>query len=267
MLRAEVGRGTFVDTRAQVRRIMCERLVEVGRPDSRFDFDITQFVPDFEGRDRCDGLVRGLDVYRDARTVFIAPDNSLEVLRRFALDDGKAVIVPTYGMRRGMVLLRPDAIAPEDRRLAATLDGMEALGHRLTLDEFAASGPVDLIVTGAVAMTRAGAHVGGGQAYFDLNWAILAELDLVVPVTTVVCVVHDCQVIDADLVPGPLDVTVDVLVTPSGVHATRRSWPRPDGIAWDRLDPDLLDQLDYFEALHDQRAPRPLERNNQSRAS
>ncbi len=259
LLRSEIGRGTFVDKRTQARMIIWSRLVQVARPDSRFHLEIAQFVPDFEDSDRCHEAVLALDVYKEANTLFVAPDNSVGVLRKAALDDGKTVLVPTYGMRRGIVLLDPSKIAASDRRFAATLDGMEELGETLALDALMHSvKPIDLLLTGATAVTLTGAHVGGGQAYLDLEWAILAELDLVGPSTPTVCLVHDCQVIDGDVTPGPFDVTIDVVVTPSGVHTTRCSWPRPTGITWDRLDEELLDELAYLAELQRRKSPRPF---------
>ena len=81
LLHAEVGRGTFVDKREQVRAIVRARLVEVAIPDSRFGLDITHFVPDFVGSDRCTERVGELACWNDASVVFVAPDNSLAALR------------------------------------------------------------------------------------------------------------------------------------------------------------------------------------------
>jgi 5-formyltetrahydrofolate cyclo-ligase len=254
LLRAEAGRGTFVDKRSQVRRIVSARLTQVAVPDSRFDLDVSRFVPDFENSSRCDDYVRALDAYRDASTVFIAPDNCLERMRRLALDDGKTVVVPTYGMRRGIVRLRPRGVRKADRDLAATLDGLERFGERLSLSDLAASPPIDVMITGAIAVTAAGAHVGGGQAYLDLEWAILAELNLVAASTPVVAVVHSCQVIEADLAPGRFDVTVDVIVTPDACRETGRPYARPAGISWDQIDADPLARVAYLAELHAQRS-------------
>jgi 5-formyltetrahydrofolate cyclo-ligase len=258
LLRSEAGRGTFVDKRAQARAIVRARLVQVARADSRFDLDIAQFVPDFDGSDRCHDAVRALDEWRSARTVFVAPDNSLEELRRLALDDGKAILVPTYGMRRGFVLLHPEDIAPADRRFAASLDGTERLGQVLTLDELVALDPIDIVVTGATAVTLTGAHVGGGQAYLDLEWGILAELGLAGAATPTVCIVHDCQVLGTEVVPGPFDVTIDIVITPTVVHPTQCSWRRPAGLDWQRLDVDLLHRFAYLADLHERRGPHTM---------
>lgn len=86
--------------------------------------DVSHFVPDFEGRELCDAQVQDLPDYAGAEVVFIAPDNSLEALRLDALRQGKRLVVPTFGLRRGLLILDGDKLGPADIPLAATLDGM-----------------------------------------------------------------------------------------------------------------------------------------------
>jgi 5-formyltetrahydrofolate cyclo-ligase len=249
LLRSEPGRGTFVDKATQVRRLVRSRLAEVARPDSRFHDDLSQFVPDFDGSGRCVDHVRALPAYRSARHVFVAPDNSLEGLRRQALDDGKTLLVPSFGMRRGVVRLDPRRISATRRELAATLDGMERLGETLTLEGIRRSAPVQLFVTGALAVTRPGRHIGGGQAYVDLEWGLLRELGLVDADVPTVVVVHGCQVLESGPAPGPLDCPMDVIATPDGAEPTVGGFPKPTGIDWSRLDPGLLQSFAYLRAL------------------
>ena len=265
LLRAEAGRGTFVNKRVQVRRRVVDRLIGVAIPDSRFDLDVLQFVPDFLGSAAAQDRLRSLKWYRDATTVFIAPDNSLERLRRLALDDGKRIIVPTYGLRRGMVLLAPRSVRPAARSAAATLDGMERHGRSLALDDLRALGSVDLLVTGATAVSTDGVHVGGGQAYLDLEWGLLAELGVVEEATPVVAIVHPCQLIEQGLAPGPFDLTVDVIATPHEIIRTHRVHPRPAGIGWDSLSIDLQTRVAYLADLADRGRTTPQPRGHHER--
>jgi 5-formyltetrahydrofolate cyclo-ligase len=235
LLRIEPGRGTFVVQATKVRWLVWDRLAGVARPDSRFDLDLSRFVPDFEGRGRCDDQLRALPAYAAARTVFLAPDNSLESMRRYALDDGKRIVVPSYGLRRGFTLLDPSGVGAAGHRLAATLDGMEQLGRRLSLAEVRELGTVDLVVSGAVAVTRRGLHFGGGDGFFDLEWGLLRHCGLVTSRTPVVVVAHDCQVLDADIRPGPHDAVADTVITPGGILTCTPPLPKPDGILWDEI--------------------------------
>lgn len=249
LLLIERGRGTTIRRQVQLRMTMRDVLMSIAVPDSRWHLDVLKFVPDFAGSDRAQAKVRELPAYRTAGTVFIAPDNSLSGLIVAALDDGKRVVVPTYAMRRGMVLLEPDRVAPADRTFASTLDGLERLGRSLDLAALRALGSVDVMVTGAIAFTTGGVHVGSGDAYLDLEWALLAELGLVGAGTAVIGVGHPQQVVDHPLDPGEHDITVDTIVTPDAVLRPGSTHPRPTGITWSHLTAAQLESLAYLDQL------------------
>ncbi|MHB1091030.1 MAG: GntR family transcriptional regulator, partial [Ilumatobacteraceae bacterium] len=110
LLRTVQGSGTFVNPDERVRRVVWNRLREVARPDSRFDMNLQKFVPDFADRHLADITIQSLDAWGNANVVFIAPDNSTEALRLHALTEGKEVLVPTYGLARGFILLKGNLI-------------------------------------------------------------------------------------------------------------------------------------------------------------
>lgn len=220
LLTAEQGRGTFVNQEERVRRVVWERLSAVARPDSRFDLDLRQFVPDYAGRERADAAIAELPSWRDASLLFIAPDNSLEALRERALRDERRILVPTFGLRRGFVLLDGSALGDAQRPLAATLDGMERLGRRIGPADLRTVRRVDAVITGATAVTVDGRHIGGGQRYLAVEWALMRELGVVDAAVPVVASVHDCQVIDDPIEVDP-DCVVDLIVTPTRVVRCR----------------------------------------------
>jgi 5-formyltetrahydrofolate cyclo-ligase len=249
LLRIEPGRGTFVDQATKVRWLVWDRLLEVSVPDSRFHLDLARFVPDFDGRAAAEATLLALPSVAAATTVFLAPDNPLEGARRAVLDAGKRIVVPTFGLRRGMVLVDGAAITPADRALAATLDGMERFGTTIDLDGLRALGTVDLVVTGAVAMTARGLHFGGGDGYFDFEWALMRHLNLVSSITPVIAVVHDSQVLDADIRPGAHDAVADTIITPTRTITCSPALPKPDGILWDELHASGDDSIGYVREL------------------
>ena len=196
LLSAEQGRGTFVVQEERVRRVVWQRLSEVARPDSRFDLDLSQYVPDFAGSNLAHKRVMKRDEWRQADVIFCAPDNSIEQLRLSALNAGKKILVPTYGLRRGFILLDGVKISKTDHALAATLDGMERFGKRLGPGDLRQAGAIELLFTGATAVTTDGRHIGGGQRYLALEWMMMKQLGVLSLGALVFAVVHDCQVVD-----------------------------------------------------------------------
>jgi 5-formyltetrahydrofolate cyclo-ligase len=214
LLSAEQGRGTFVVQEERVRRVVWQRLSEVSRPDSRFDLDLSQYVPDFAGSNLAHKRVMKRAEWKNADVIFCAPDNSIELLRLAALEAGKQILVPTYGLQRGFILLDGVKIPKTDHALAATLDGMERFGKRLGLGDLRQAGVIELVVTGATAVTTDGRHIGGGQRYLALEWMMMKQLGVLSPNALVFAVVHDCQVVD-EMVEAEPDCLLDLICTNS----------------------------------------------------
>ncbi len=212
LLSAEQGRGTFVIQEERVRRVVWQRLSEVAKPDSRFDMDLRNFVPDFAGSAAAHKRVAKRSEWAQAKVIFCAPDNSIEQLRLAALIADKKILVPTYGLSRGFILLDGSKLAASDKQLAATLDGMEKFGSRLGPGDLRKVGKIDLVITGATAVTLDGRHIGGGQRYLALEWMMMRELGVVDPSTPVIAIVHDCQVVD-EMVEAEPDCLLGIICT------------------------------------------------------
>ena len=103
--------------------------------------------------------------------------------------------------------------------------------------------PVDLIVTGSVAVTESGARVGKGEGYSDLEYALLRETGLVDDGTPVATTVHERQVIAEAVAVGSHDVPIDVIVTPERTIRTETAYDAPTGV-----DPAMLSQ-EQIEAI------------------
>jgi len=214
LLSAEQGRGTFVNQEERVRRVVWERLKHVAIPDSRFDRDLREFVPDFFGSDEASRRVTSLNEWNAASRVFCAPDNSVEHLRYEALAAGKSILVPTNGLRRGFAHLDGAVLARSDLRHAASLDGMESYGTTLGPGDLRRFGTIELIITGATAATTDGRHIGGGQRYLALEWTMMEQLGLVSTDVPVVALLHDCQLVD-EVVEADHDCLIDFIATNS----------------------------------------------------
>jgi 5-formyltetrahydrofolate cyclo-ligase len=207
----------------------------VARPDSRFHWDFSSFIADFEGSDECAQRVRRLDAYAVDGPLFITPDNSTEALRAQAMADGRTILMTTYGIGRGFLLLDSATVPAHDRRYAATLDGMDRYARPVTLGELRGGPMIALLVTGGSAVSANGVRFGKGHGYFDLEWAILSEIGLVDDSSQIADVVHDCQVVDETLIGEDHDVPVDWIITPTRSIAVEDAGRALGHIRWDLL--------------------------------
>ena len=222
-----------------IRQQIWEKLKPVARPDSRFHLNFAEVIPDFEGSEQAIDRLVAQPTYREGHYAFITPDNGLADLRRRMLADGKTLVVSTYGLYRGFVLLDPAGIPPGHHLFASWLDGLEHFGRPISLAEIAARGRFDFMVTGASAVSLNGVRFGKGHGFFDLEWGMFTDVGVADEQTPVTAVVHDVQVVEELLEPSETDILVDAIATPSR-HLTILRGKRPRGIHWDLLDPAQL---------------------------
>ena len=234
-----------------VREEIWAALRKVARPDSRFHWDFSSFIPDFEGSELCAETIRQLPEYSNAGLLFITPDNCLQGFRELVVADGKPYVMTTYGIARGFLYIDPGLIPSGSGRDAATLDGVEHYDRSITLEELKSGDPVHLLVTGSSAIGMNGVRFGKGHGYFDLEWAILSELGLVDSQTKIVAVGHDCQVVEAALPAFPHDTVVDFIVTPTQTIAVDHPHRPPGRVDWDRLSSSTLDAIPSLSELRD----------------
>jgi len=223
-------------------------------PDSRFHYDFSSFVPDFRGSSSAIDRIVQLPCYISANTILVTPDNSLEQLRHRALKDGKKVLVATYKLLRGFVLLDPKRISEDKYEMASLLDIMErpGIGRPLTLAQME---EVDLCVTGVLAITEQGITIRKSSNYFEIQWGILLDRKALDQKTPVVAIAHSCQVIGRaeelkQLQPdGQLHITPDFIVTPERVIASSSVEKASANIDLDALDPGLFATIPLLQEL------------------
>ncbi len=235
----------------EARVMIWEQLRHVARPDSRFSWDFSEFITDYEGSDKGAELLCKQDFYKNADVVFITPDNNLEHLREQAFRDKKTVLMTNYGITRGVFIIRPGMIPKGKEELASTLDGVQRYWQHRTLAQLAAEiKHIDLLVSGASAITPGGVRFGKGHGYFDVEWAMFHTKGLVSDKSVIVAAGHDCQVVDVDVAVRPYDTAIDVIVTPTRVLETRHEFPRPSGgILWTLLAPGMKNAIAPLQEL------------------
>ena len=206
-------------------------------------------IPNFKGAEAAAERLAGLEVWRSARVLKINPDSPQRALRARALREGKTLVMPAPKLAAELpfLLLEPDRIPPEKIWEASSIKGSAGLGRYVGAAEVPA---LDLIVTGCVAAGRDGARLGKGGGYSDLEYALLRELGLVSADTPIATTVHGVQLQEVGAVPmAGHDISLDLVVTPDEVVWTGRTWPRPEGVAWELLSDEKVASMPVLRRL------------------
>jgi 5-formyltetrahydrofolate cyclo-ligase len=207
--------------------------------EARFPFPPHGRIPNFAGADRAAERLADLPEWADADTLKANPDAPQLPARREALDAGKTVYMAVPRLRDERCFYSLDPADLDDPDAAATVSGVDAHAEQVGPD---AVDRVDLVLVGSVAVSPAGARVGKGEGYSDLEFAVLAELGLVDADTTVVTTVHESQVREG-IEPDAHDVPVDVVVTPERTIRTDSPFERPEGIDWAALSDERVAEI------------------------
>ena len=238
--------------RDETRQTIWKALHSVARPDSRFHFDFGEFITDFEGSDLATVRLTAMECYQNAKVVFVTPDNCLELLRAQVIRDKKALLMTSYGIRRGFFELLATDVPAGLEAWAILLDVIERIGRFISLAEIQQKYPhIDLLVTGGSAVNLQGARFGKGHGFFDIEWATLYAMGVVDVSTPIVDLVHDCQLVDQKLDISPFDTICDYIVTPTQtIHVSEPQKP-VGGIYWDRLAPGMMQDISILEELQE----------------
>jgi len=234
----------------ELRERIWDALEESG--DARFPFPPHGRIPNFARADRAADRLAGTEVWADAAVIKSNPDSPQRPVRRRALAAGKVVYVAVPRLREEECFLRLDPGEIEDVDHATTIGGAAELGVQRGPGEME---PIDLIVSGSVAVDERGARVGKGEGYSDLEFAILREFGLVDDATTTATTVHEIQVVDEAIPTTTEDVPMDLIATPERSVRTGAREEKPGGVAWDRLGEARLREIPVLEGIRAQRDP------------
>lgn len=207
-------------------------------------------IPNFTGAEAAAERLRITPEWQAARTIKANPDSPQWPVRQRALEDGKTLYmaVPRLAEERPFFLLDPDDLADSPRK-ASSINGAVRSARTVDMDELE---PVDLVVTGCVAVGEDGARLGKGGGFSDLEFAVAGEAGLIGPRTVVVTTVHPLQVRPPGTIPlTGHDMAVDLIVTPDSVIRTgaRRRRTR---IVWDDLTDEKVAAIPLLQRLRRQ---------------
>lgn len=245
------GDGALLERKAALREEVWAALTEekVARfPGAR------NRISNFTGAEAAARRLRGTDAWAAARTVKSNPDSAQLPVRRYALEDGKTVYmaVPKLAEEDPFFLLDPDHLADPPKR-AVSIKNATRSARRVPVD---ALEPVDLVVTGCVAVGEDGARLGKGGGFADLEFALARAAGLIGDDTLVVTTVHELQLRGAGEIPwASHDAPVDLVVTPDRIvdcREHRRERPS-GGIVWDSLTEEKIAAIPLLQKLNDGR--------------
>lgn len=209
-------------------------------------------IPNFIGAEAAAELLRSQPAWARSRTVKSNPDSPQWPVRQRALEDGKVVYmaVPRLAEDDPFFLLDPEDLADTPRK-ASSIKGASRSARTVTVEELE---PVDLVVTGCVAVDRTGARLGKGGGFSDLEYALAWEAGLIGPHTVVATTVHDVQVLpDGDIPVTEHDFRLDLIVTPDEViECPSRDGP-PARIHWDELTEGKIAAIPLLARLAERR--------------
>jgi 5-formyltetrahydrofolate cyclo-ligase len=207
-------------------------------------------IPNFVGAEAAAELLRSTDEWQRAATVKANPDSPQLPVRQRALEDGKTLFmaVPRLAEDKPFFLLDPARLTVKPQQ-AASIKGAGVHGVPVDVEDLE---PVDLVVTGCVAVDPTGARLGKGGGFSDLEHALASEAGLIGPSTVIVTTVHEAQVLDGGRIPMTShDFRLDLIVTPERVircRHPRRSTHEP-GVRWDELTEEKIGAIPLLQRL------------------
>ena len=210
-------------------------------------------IPDFQGAETAAQHLFELEIWRKARVVKSNPDRPQRPIRRRALEEGKVLYmaVPRLRTRQCFIQLDPAVLGTSPGR-ASTIAGAFQHGRLVSLEEMP---PVDLVVSGSVAVNRRGTRVGKGGGFADLEYALAATAGIIRRDTPVITTVHRSQVLEEELPSTLHDVCLDYVITPEETIRCTGNSPRPEGIYWEELEEAKIAQIPVLQKLRSEQGP------------
>ncbi|MEX0953527.1 MAG: 5-formyltetrahydrofolate cyclo-ligase [Nitriliruptoraceae bacterium] len=211
-------------------------------------------ISNFRGAEAAADRLADTDAWQHARTLKANPDSPQWPVRQRALESGHLVYmaVPRLAEAEPFFLLDPDDLRDTPRR-ASSIRGASASARTVAVADMR---PVDLVVTGCVAVGLDGVRLGKGGGFSDLEFAIATEAGLVDDHTVVATTVHPAQVLDVGEIPhDDHDVLVDLVVTSDEVIEVQRGERSPARIRWDELSEEKIAAIPVLERLRVDRGP------------
>lgn len=210
-------------------------------------------IPNFIGSEQAAVLASELPEWVAARAIKSNPDQAQRPLRRLALEQGKLLYMAVPRLREERVFIELDSSRPEiEPSKASTISGAFKVGRPVYVHEMQ---PIDLVISGSVAVNSQGVRIGKGGGFADLEYGLASAAGVVKPGTPVISTVHPMQLLDEDLPWTQHDVPLDIVVTTEVVircDSGREELPRPKGIYWEDLNERKIRSIPLLVKLREE---------------
>lgn len=210
-------------------------------------------IPNFKGADKAAERLAELPIWKNARVVKCNPDPPQIPVRLRALQDGKLLYAPVPELVKDFPFLELDPAELTRQGIpfeaAAPSEGFMQYGKRVQFTEMK---PFDLVIVGCVGVTRNGGRTGKGGGFADLELGIFRELGLVRPGVPIITTVHSIQVVDDErIIMQGHDSALNWIITPDEVIETHTPYPQPDGVNWNTVQQDQVNDIPFLKDLRD----------------
>lgn len=208
-------------------------------------------IPNFVGAQQAAQELCATPGWSDARVVKSNPDSAQAWVRLAALQQGKRLYMPVPELVHEFpfLLLDPNSLSDRGVPFEDVMYSEGALQHGQRLD-FSDIEPLDFVVVGCVAVTRAGGRTGKGAGFADLELGLFRHYGVVSESTPVATTVHDVQLVqDQAVVMQSHDTPLNWIATPGELLATHTRYATPGPLEWDKLQADQYDNIPFLLRL------------------
>ncbi|CAK9116968.1 unnamed protein product [Durusdinium trenchii] len=188
-----------------------------------------------------------------AQVVKVHPSIGASALRSALVMAKKTVLVPPYPGADFLYLLLHHSLAPNEAALLRCGDKREYLKWARPVASLLDIPLVDVVVVATCVVAPNGVRLGKGKGYGEVEWGILTELGVVDSSVPVYTLCHDLQVVSAEDLKEEMmeshDLPVDAFATPSGLTRCQAKVPKPFGVRWDLVGPELEEDIGALREL------------------
>ena len=155
-------------TKDEIRELVWSAIENAGAAHTE---NVHDRIPYFRGTSEASLRIFKLEIWQKAQFIKGNPDRPQGPLRQRALEEGKTVYmaVPRLKQERCFVKLDPAVINGSPAE-ASTISGAFKHGQLVNVEDMK---PIDLVISGSVAVNRKGVRIGKGGGFADLELSLI----------------------------------------------------------------------------------------------